>query len=283
MSVSWTLLQLLRWMTGYFADKGIVNPRLDAELLLAHLLQLDRVGLYLNYDRPLSPVELEQIRPLVKRRGRREPLQYLLGTTDFWSLTFAVSPAVLIPRADTEILVEEALKRAAPTGRLLDAGTGSGVILISLLHELPGWQGLGLDISAAALAIARRNAVTHGLAERLQLQTGDLARLPAGRYDLIVSNPPYIAADQWLELMPEVRDFEPALALQGGIDGLDCYRRLAAQARDCLEPGGWLLVEIGASQGEAVATMFAAAGLTGIFQRADYGGNPRVVGGQCPG
>lgn len=283
MSDTWTLLKLLRWMTGYFEDKGIGTPRLDAELLLAHQFGLDRVGLYLNYDRPLTVVELEQIRPLVQRRGRREPLQYLLGSTEFWSLEFQVTPAVLVPRADTEILVEEARKRCSPTGVLLDVGTGSGAILISLLSELPEWQGLGIDISPAALEVARINVGAHQLEARIQLEEGNLAALPEGRYDLIVSNPPYIPEPEWEKLMPEVRDFEPAIALLGGVDGLDCYRQLSAQADRCLTPGGWLLVEIGADQAKAVELLFVEAGLTEIFLRCDYGGNPRVVGGRRSG
>ncbi len=283
MSESWTLLKLLRWMTGYFNDKGIDNPRLDAELLLAHQFGLDRVGLYLNYDRPLTALELDIIRPLVQRRGRREPLQYLLGSAEFWSLPFEVTAAVLVPRADTEVLVEEALKRCDPDGTLLDIGTGSGAILISLLKELPGWQGVGMDISSSALQVAQRNLDAHQLAQRGQLLEGDLAELPQRHFELIVSNPPYIPTAHWHELMPEVRDYEPPLALLGGADGLDCYRKLIAQARACLSPGGWLLVEIGADQGDAVSQMFTAAGLVELFLRHDYGGNPRVVGGQRNG
>ena len=163
MAESWTLLRLLRWTTDFFEKKGIDNPRLDAELLLAHCLKLDRISLYLNYDRPLSLAELDTIRPLVKRRGQREPLQYLIGTTEFWSLELAVTRDVLIPRADTEILVEEALAHAGPSGTLLDVGTGSGAIVISLATELPDWQLTGLDISPAALAVARENIVKHQL------------------------------------------------------------------------------------------------------------------------
>lgn len=283
MDESWTLLKLLRWMTGYFTEKGIDNPRLDAELLLAHQFGLDRVGLYLNYDRPLAAIELAAIRPLVKRRGQREPLQYLLGSSEFWSLQFKVTTAVLVPRADTEVLVEEALNRCGADGQFLDVGTGSGAILISLLKELPGWQGVGLDISAAALDIARHNLQAHELEARGRLIVGDLAALPERRFDLIVSNPPYIPAAQWQELMPEVRDHEPALALLGGADGLDYYRKLTAQANACLNHGGWLLVEIDADQGDAVTALFAASGLTELFIRRDYGANPRVVGGKRNG
>ncbi|RLB76165.1 MAG: peptide chain release factor N(5)-glutamine methyltransferase [Deltaproteobacteria bacterium] len=276
----WTLLKLLRWTTNYFSEKGIDNPRLDAELLLADVLKLDRVGLYLNYDRPLSQEELDVARPLVKKRGQREPLQYLLGTTEFWSLPFKVTPAVLIPRADTEILVEEALARAGSDGQLLDVGTGSGAIIISLASELPDWQMTGLDISAAALEIARENVEKNQVVSQVQLVQGDLAELPVQQYDLIVSNPPYIAQQEWDELMPEVRCFEPQLALLAGNDGLECYQHLADQAISRLKTGGWLLVEIGYQQAEAVKELLAAAGLVNVFVRDDYSAQPRVVGGQ---
>ena len=280
MTEIWTLLRLLRWTTDYFAEKGIDNPRLDAELLLAHVLELDRVGLYLNFERPLNAVELDAIRPLVKRRGQREPLQYLLGQTEFWSLPIEVSPEVLIPRADTEILVEEALNRAdADTGELLDVGTGSGAIAVSLASELVDWQVTALDISPAALKIARRNAEKNGVAGRLQFLHADLVSLPQQQYDLIVSNPPYISQSEWDDLMPEVRCFEPKAALLAEEEGLVCYRRLAEQAKDRLKPNGWLLVEIGYRQAEAVQQLFVAAGLQDVFVRDDYAGQPRVVGG----
>lgn len=280
MSEVWTLLRLLRWTTDYFAEKGIDTPRLDAELLLAHVLDLDRVGLYLNFERPLHAVELDAIRPLVKRRGQREPLQYLLGQTEFWSLPFEVTPDVLIPRADTEVLVEEALSRAdAEAGDLLDVGTGSGVIAVSFASELSEWQVTALDISPDALKVARRNAEKNGVAGQLQFLHADLASLPQRQYDLIVSNPPYIAQAEWDELMPEVRCFEPEAALLAEEEGLACYRQLAEQAKDRLKPGGWLLVEVGYRQAVAVRQLFVAAGLQDVFVRDDYAGQPRVVGG----
>ena len=279
-SEPWTLLKLLRWTTSYFSEKEIDNPRLDAERLLAHVLELDRVGLYLNYDRPLVAKELDAIRPLVKRRGQREPLQYLLGVTEFWSLEFKVTPDVLIPRADTEILVEETLERAGSEGQLLDVGTGSGAIVISLASERPNWQMTGLDISAAALDVARENVEKNRVTNQVQLVQGDLAELPAQQYDLIVSNPPYIARKEWDQLMPEVRCFEPQLALLAENDGLECYQRLAAQASSRLKPNGWLLVEIGYKQADAVKKLFADVGLIDLFIRKDYSGQPRVVGGR---
>lgn len=279
-SEPWTLLKLLRWATEFFENKGIDSPRLDAELLLAHVLELDRVGLYMNYDRPLVAAELDRLRPLVKRRGQREPLQYLIGNTEFWSLEFKVTPDVLIPRADTEILVEEVLARATgETGSLLDVGTGSGAIVISLASELEQWACEGIDISPQALAVARSNAELNGIAERLELYQADLNSLPDKRYDLIASNPPYIDRDEWRTLMPEVRDHEPELALVAAEDGLACYRSLAAQAGEHLNPGGWLLVEIGYQQADAVKQLFADAGLSDVYMREDYAGQPRVVGG----
>ena len=280
MSETWTLLKLLRWTTGYFRDKGIDNPRLDAELLIAAVLELDRVGLYLNYDRPLIPEELERIRPLVKRRGGREPLQYILGRTEFWSLEFEVTPAVLIPRADTEILVEEALRHAGDRGSLLDIGTGSGAIALSFASEKPNWQVCGIDISPQALAVAARNAERHGLTERCRLIEGDLKQLPRESFDLVVSNPPYVSVAEYDELMPEVREHEPQQALVAGADGLDCYRRLAAQTSVVLKPGGWLLLEIGYRQEAAVRQLLKEAGLEEIYCRRDYADNPRVVGGR---
>jgi len=280
LSETWTLLRLLRWMTDYFTEKGIDNPRLDAELLLAYTLKLDRLGLYLNYDRPLLATELEVIRPLVKRRGQREPLQYLMGHVEFWSLEFAVTPATLIPRADTEILVEEALAKAGSEGQLLDVGTGSGAIVVSLASELLNWQMTGLDISAAALEVAQQNVQKHQVAARVQLLQGDLAELPCQKYDLIVSNPPYIAHQEWDKLMPEVRCFEPQIALLADNEGLVCYQHLASQASSRLKSNGWLLVEVGYTQADAVKVLLSNAGLDDVFIREDYSGHPRVVGGR---
>jgi release factor glutamine methyltransferase len=280
LSEIWTLLKLLRWTTEFFRDKGIDSPRLDAELLIAEILGLDRVGLYLNFDRPLTPAELAEIKPLVKRRGQREPLQYLLGHTEFWSLDFKVTPAVLIPRADTEILVEEALKKAGDAGELLDIGTGSGAVALSFAHEKPDWQVTALDVSEAALAIAAENGRHHALDDRCQFVLGDLAQLPEQAFDLVVSNPPYISATEYPELMPEVRDHEPKLALLADENGLVCYRQIAEQSKKILRSGGWLMMEIGYQQELVVTGLLAAAGLKEIYCRQDYAGNPRVVAGR---
>jgi release factor glutamine methyltransferase len=276
----WTVLKILQWTADYFAGKQIEAARLEAELLLAATLGLDRVGLYVNFERPLDAAELAAFRERVRRRAQREPLQYILGETEFWSLSFNVNAVVLVPRADTEVLVEEALTRIEDRARVLDVGTGSGAIAIALAHEKLGVVVTALDCSAPALEVARGNALRNGVAERVSFVEGDLAALPLGSYDMVVSNPPYIPTRDWETLMPEVRDYEPRLALDGGTDGLDAYRHLAIQARKILVPGGWLLVEIGIGQARDVCALFRAAGLAEIQQRDDYSGIPRVVIGR---
>lgn len=286
MAESWTVLKVLRWTAGYLGERGVEGARLDAELLLCDLLKLDRVGLYLNYDRPLDGPELAAYRERVGRRARREPLQYILGRTEFWSLSFEVSPAVLIPRPDTEVLVEEALARVSDPVSILDVGTGSGAIAVALAHELPGTHVQALDLSPEALAVAARNARLNGVQDRVETVQGDLFDLPEGIWGLILSNPPYIPAEDIRGLMPEVRDFEPLGALDGGPDGLVCYGALARQAPQRLKPGGWLLCEVGVGQAADVEALLRAEGFEEVFSRADYAGIARVVGGRkafgCP-
>jgi release factor glutamine methyltransferase len=277
----WTVLKILQWTTGYFADKRIESARLEAELLLAATLDMDRVGLYVNFERPLDAVELTSFREKVQRRAQREPVQYILGETEFWSLPFSVGPAVLVPRADTEVLVEEALARFGDSATILDVGTGSGAIAIALAHEKPQAQVTALDCSESALEVAGENASRNGVEQRVDFVVGDLAVLPQGPFDMVVSNPPYIPSGDWQGLMPEVRDYEPRLALDGGDDGLGAYRQLAVQAEKILTPGGWLLVEVGIGQAGDVAALFKAAGLTDVGQRDDYAGISRVVMGRA--
>nr|WP_162493601.1 peptide chain release factor N(5)-glutamine methyltransferase [Syntrophotalea acetylenivorans] len=277
----WTVLKVLQWTAGYLQEQGIEGARLDAELLLTEVLQLDRVGLYVNYDRPLEATELAAYRQLVGRRARREPVAYILGRSEFWSLPLVVRPEVLIPRPDTEVLVEEALQRADSESRILDVGTGSGAIAIALAHELPGAQLVAIDLSDAALAVAKENARSNNVAERISFQQGDLQSLPTGPFELIVANPPYIPQGDLASLQPDVRDYEPHLALAGGSDGLDCYRILSAQSRQCLTAGGWMLLEVGVGQAQAVQQLLTQAGLVEVFCRNDYAGVARVVGGRC--
>lgn len=277
MAEHWTVVKLLRWTADYFKGKAIDTGRLDAELLLADTLGLDRVGLYVHFDRPLNASELADFRAKVQRRAKHEPVQYILGETEFWSLPLQVGPDVLIPRSDTEVLVEEALQRLGECGCMLDVGTGSGAIAIAVAYERRTAVITAVDCSRRALAVASANAERHGLAGRITFSEGDLAELPPGPYDLVVSNPPYVAETEWAGLMPEVRDYEPRVALHGGTDGLDAYRQLARQATDILKPGGWLLVEVGAGQAAAVEQLFAQAGLAELVTRKDYAGIARVV------
>jgi len=277
MAETWTVLRLLEWTAGYFAEQGIDSPRLDAELLLGDALDLNRVGLYLNFDRPLNADELTAYRERVKRRARHEPLAYIRGHCEFWSLDFTVTPAVLIPRPDTEVLVEEALKYLPDSGRVLDIGTGSGAIAIALAHEKPKAQVSAIDVSAEALAVAEQNAAANGV--QVAFAAGDLAKFSGGPYDLVVSNPPYIAESEREALMPEVRDYEPGLALFAGADGLEAYRAIVARAPAQLAAGGWLLFEVGHTQANAVRELLKAAGFSETFIRDDYAGIPRVVGG----
>jgi release factor glutamine methyltransferase len=278
---TWAVLKALQWTTGYFREKGIEGGRLDAELLLAQVLGLDRVGLYLQFDRPLNVSELTEFRGLVGRRARREPLQYILGKVEFWSLSLQVSPAVLIPRPDTELLVAEALKKAPAKAAVLDVGTGSGAIAIALAHERPDLTVTALDLSIEALTVAKGNAQRLGVAERIIFQQGDLGEFDGGSFALVVANPPYIPAADLATLMPEVRDFEPLQALDGGADGLVCYRRLLPMAKRVLASGGWLLLEVGIGQAPFVQTMLLDSHLfVDSFIARDLSGIERVVGAQ---
>lgn len=295
MTESWTVLKVLRWTTDYLAGKGISSPRLDAELLIGSALDKDRVGLYLCYDQPLQSLELTEIRQLVARRANREPLQYILGHTEFWSLPFKVTPGVLIPRGDTEVLVEEverllAQSPLAEDDLILDVGTGSGAIAVAIAHTFKESCSTflvdAIDVSAEALALAQHNAQQNQVGEKIRFQQCDMAHLDQldghASYRLIVSNPPYITTAEMSELMPEVLNHEPHLALEAGDDGLQCYRLLCGQAVSSLQPNGWLVVEVGATQAEAVQRLMEQAGLDQTFQRQDYSGIARVVGGRSP-
>jgi len=277
---TWTTLKVLNWTKDFLAGKGISNARLEAEWLLCAATGLDRVGLYLNYDKPLSDEELASYRAMVTRRGRREPLQHILGSQEFFGLEFDVSPEVLIPRHDTETLVYEALRLMPRAGTVLDIGTGSGCIAIALAKQLPLAKITAIDISASALAVARKNAEKNGAV--IEFLHGSLCEPVAGRlFDLIVSNPPYIASHDIEELDPEVRDFDPRAALDGGADGLDIYRILIPTALACMKSGSWLVLEIGAGQDPDVQQLFRVTGEFGdVMTACDPGGIVRVVGGQ---
>ncbi|MGN6110810.1 MAG: peptide chain release factor N(5)-glutamine methyltransferase, partial [Kofleriaceae bacterium] len=264
--MTWTTLSVLDWTTQRFTDAGIASARLEAQLLLAHVLGCSRVQLYTGFDKPLAEPELAGYRELIKRRLAGEPVAYLLGEQEFWGLPLHVDPAVLVPRPDTETVIEVAVARLrarpdpAAAISILDLCTGSGAIALALAKELPNARVVATDVSPAAAAIAARNAERNQLADRVEIRTGDLFAPVAGeRFDLIASNPPYIASAVIPTLSREVRR-EPVLALDGGPDGMAFYDRICGAAGAHLVPGGALVVEHGFDQAEAVHARFAAAG-----------------------
>jgi release factor glutamine methyltransferase len=263
------------------ANEGVESPRLDAELLLAHVLDTNRAAVLARPERQLTPKQLTRYRDLVARRANREPLAYIVGHREFYDLDLVVNPSVLIPRPETELLVEHALRlarRLPGTPRLADVGAGSGAIAVTLAVHLPTAVVYALDESAGALAVVAENARRHGVAGRIRCLQGDLLAALPEAVDLITANLPYVAGDEWSGLAPEIREYEPRAALDGGRDGLDLIRRLLATAGPCLRPGGALLLEIGASQGAAAVALarecFPEAQVR-LFQ--DYAGLDRVV------
>ncbi len=279
---SWTIRRVLAWAAQDFTERGIDTARLDAELLVAASLGLSRVSLYMDLDRPLSDAERELIREKVKRRRRREPVAYILGKKEFYGRSFEVSPAVLVPRPDTEVLLERALELLPPDSdaRVLDLCTGSGAIGLSIAAERAGVTVDLTDISEPALAIAQKNASSLSVAERARFFHGDLfAPLPPdARYGLVTCNPPYIAEREIESLAPDVRDHEPRQALVAGADGFDVHRRLVAETAPFLSPGGTLLVEVGATQAIRLEQMLAAAEwVESTARHRDLGGIERVV------
>lgn len=284
----WTVLRMIRWSGEYLRGKGIEQGRLDGEHLLAHALGLGRLQLYLQYERPLTPEELATYKPLLRRRARREPLQYILGRASFRELELRTDPRALVPRPETERLVHEVLEWAAARhpgstsgGALtaLDVGTGTGCIALSLAREGPFDRVLATDTSEDALDLARENAEEAGVEDRVELVAGPLYEPVGGRrFDVVVANPPYVAESEREELQPEVRDWEPGEALFAGPDGLDVLRALVAGAPRHVLPGGLLALEVGLGQAESVTGLVRA---TGAFRtpsvRRDLTGRPRMV------
>jgi release factor glutamine methyltransferase len=282
---TWTVLGLLRWTTAYFAKKGVEAPRAGAELLLAHCLGLRRLDLYLRYDQPLSAEELADFKALIQRRTQGEPVAYITGERAFWSLNLKVNPQVLIPRPETERLVEIALRALKafnrPRPRILDLGTGSGAIVLALAAENADGYFVALDRSWGALQTARENQHRNAITAKIAYLAADWCAPISprrGRFDLIVSNPPYIAAGEIGKLQIEVSRFEPRAALDGGADGMDCLRLIFNQAAQRLASGGYLIVEIGADQGEAVIELATALNtFDNVEIHKDYAGLDRVV------
>lgn len=278
----WTIRRVLEWTTGYLKERGSESPRLDAELLLAHARGCPRIHLYTAYDEPLPEPVRGRMRELVQRRAAAEPVAYLIGQREFFSLPFHVTPAVLIPRPDTETLVIEALSflKSRSSARVLDIGTGSGCVAVALAVNIPDARVTAVDVSSAALEVAQRNAERHGVDHRVQFLEGDLFASLAddARFDAIVSNPPYVRTNEIPELQPDVRLSEPHGALDGGEDGLDIIRRIVDNAPDWMVPGGALMIECSPEQADLVRELLEAQGTyasAGI--RQDLSNQPRVV------
>jgi release factor glutamine methyltransferase len=283
-TASLTLRSVMIAASRWLSAAGIESARLDAELLLRHVLGIDQAEFYLRLDQAIAIDDERLAWELLQRRGRREPVAYITGHKEFWSLDFVVTPDALVPRPETELLVEAALERTRPPNlrlKILDIGTGSGAIAVCLAKELQQAQITAVDISSPALRIARANAERHGVADRIRFAQGDLFAPVAEEresFDLIVANPPYIRSGDLSALAPEIRDWEPITALDGGADGLDYYRRMAAGGARYLTAAGQMLLEIGDGMGEAVTQVFAAtAGYEMSVVLRDYAGKERVM------
>jgi release factor glutamine methyltransferase len=276
--------EALQLVAQTFRAAGIEDADADARVLAGHALHLDRARLISQSDRVLEAREVNAISGLAARRLKREPVSRILGRKEFWSLALAITPDVLVPRPETETVVEGALDFVVRSGlrmeklRILDIGTGSGALLVALLNELPNATGIGTDISRAALEAAQINLAQFGFESRSSLIACDMAGGVEGQFDLVVSNPPYIARGEIAALAPEVRDYDPMMALDGGDDGLTAYRSISADAKRILAQGGRLFVEMGAGQEPAVRELFTKAGLVVGIARNDLAGTPRVLG-----
>jgi release factor glutamine methyltransferase len=275
-----TVLEVLERAEAFLRRQGCEPPRLDAQLLLAHVLECDRVRLYLDYAKPLADGERAAYRELIRRRANREPVAHLTGRREFWSLPLRVDARALIPRPDSETLIEQAQQLFGDAGpeRFADVGTGSGCLAAALAHQFPRARGWAVDADADALALARENLRALGLDERVATACGDLdAPLGERRVELLCANLPYVPSAELDGLQPEVSRYEPRCALDGGADGLALLRRFVPRAAARLAPGGWLLLEVGRGQAAAVAGLCREAGLADIGRRPDLGGVERVV------
>ncbi len=284
LGATWTVRDVLNWTRTYFKQAGIVQPRLEAEILLAHTLGCDRLHLYLAPDRPLTPEERARFRDVVKKRRQGTPLQYLTGEVQFLGLRFRVRPGALIPRPETEELVMRAL-RIVPRDHAvscLDLGTGTGVIGICLAKYLPHATVTAVDVAPEALALAQENADLNGVSDQITFLSSDWFAQVTGKFDLIAANPPYIAEESLAKLPTEVRDHEPRTALDGGEGGIREIIRIAAELHDHLTSGGTVVLEIGDGQGNPVTEIIEQAGLTNMRVEHDLAGKERFVIAQCP-
>ena len=285
----WTIQKLLNWTTEYLTQKKVDSPRLSAELLLSNVLGLKRIELYTQYNRVVEEEHLAKLRELVRRAGQHEPVAYLVGRAEFYSIEFEVTPDCLIPRPETELLVQRAielLRQRTGPHQVCDLCTGCGVIAVAIAKNVPDAKVIATDLSETALGVAAKNVKKHGLDERVELLCGDLfepliPQLDMAPFDLIVCNPPYVSAAEYEKLEKNVKDYEPRTALYGGEDGLELYRRIAEQVGRFLDSDGALLLEIGYEQGSAVRELL---GRTGLFETIkvdkDLSGHDRIVTAQ---
>jgi len=278
--MDWTVKKILDWSTEYFQAKGFESPRLESEILLAHSLGMKRLDLYLQFDRPLEAGELADYKALIKRRTGNEPSAYIVGKKEFWSRDFEVTKDVLIPRPDTETLIQTVLDEIKEKDREMKAfemGLGSGVIAITLALELKNLTVDAVEVSASAAEIARKNADKHGVIERIKITEADFLTTDEGNYDFIVSNPPYIRKKEITELESTVKDYEPTGALDGGESGLKYYKPLAEFAKRHLNAGGFIAIEIGEDQGKDVENIFKETGFKNVEIRKDLSCHDRVL------
>jgi release factor glutamine methyltransferase len=282
----WTIMKLIQWAANYFDSHNIDSPRATAEILLAHVLNARRIDLYLNYDQPLNSDERDRFKALIKRRLNREPVAYIVGCKEFWSMELEVTTDVLIPRPETECLVERALERLARESDskpkfVLELGTGSGAIILALASENYRHLYWGTDISVNAIQVARRNATRHGLSARVQFIVADWLtafRVQSGLFDLIISNPPYVRSGDLLKLQPEIQAHEPLSALNGAEDGLQCLQKIIQSAHFYLKPAGVLLLEMGADQKAQLEQIISKCGqYENIEFHKDYSGHDRIA------
>jgi release factor glutamine methyltransferase len=275
-----TVLEAIQKSAEFLGKKNVESPRLQIELLLAHLLKMQRMNLYLNFERVLTPAEIDSLREFVKRRGQREPLQHIVGSTSFCGFEIAVSRHALVPRPETELLAEEGWKFLGENKTAaLDFGTGTGCIAIAVAAKCPSAKIIGTDISTDTLALAEQNAIANKVAERIEFLQGDgFAAIAAdSKFDLIISNPPYIPKAEIETLQPEVRDFDPRAALDGGADGLDFYRRISAEAKSFLKPDGKIILEFGDGQADAIKKIFEGEKWIVEAVKEDYSQRARIL------
>jgi release factor glutamine methyltransferase len=286
MAEVWTTGKLLEWVTAYFTKNTIDSPRFSAEMLLAHVLGTKRINLYMQFEQPVAEMYLEPLRELVKRCGRHEPLGYLIGKTEFYSMEFVITRDCLIPRPETELLVQraiESLRLRDGKQYVLDLCTGSGCVAVAVAKNHPAAEVVATDISEAALSVAAQNVEKHKLADRVKLLCGDLfdpiiAELDTTDFDLIAANPPYVSSDEYEKLDKNVKDYEPKIALLAGTDGLDVYKRIVTQIDKFLKPGATLMMEIGYRQSASIRKLLETAGIfSRITVEKDFSNNDRIV------